>query len=137
MVVLAINLTACGNKEENSSENSEKSGDSSSSSKNGFIEKTDEETLSKIEINVFNKMFKIFEGESKTADDVSQLINKILSSNQANPSKLVSIESNGEKFSDSQDIETLKEQILEEKNYNISFKYNENGMIDTAIITEK
>ena len=138
MLSILILLTACGKNGEKSSNNSTESGKASeaSSDKSGFIEKSDEASLSRVEIDVFNKKFKTFEGEGKGTNDVNSIIDKIVSSNEGNPNKLVSVEFNGERISENSEIGAIRAKLMADKNYTISLEYNEDGMVNAVIITE-
>lgn len=92
--------------------------------------------MTKMEIMTFNSTFTKYEGNAQTASNVKVLLNDTISINMSNPDKTVTVEFDGEKYTESSEISSLRSKISNDKKYSISFDYDKTGFVTTIIISE-
>lgn len=91
--------------------------------------------IDSFEVKRFNNNFEIYVG-TNSGLQVSSLIDEIQTNNRKNKDSLIEFEYKNNKTTNPDEIKELKKQIDEWNNYEITFEYNEDGLINYVLMED-
>lgn len=91
--------------------------------------------MSEFDITRFNSSFEMYMG-TEYGSSVGRLLDEIITNNKKNEDNLVSVKFKETKTEDPEEIKNLKKQLGEWTKYEVSFEYDDDGLIYLATIEE-
>ena len=106
---------------------------------NGYINKAIilREKLTDFAIDSFNSTFKNLYFGSQNGFFMSNCIDAVIKFNEENPDNNIIVSYDGTETSNSEELRNMKKQFKTETTYEISYEYNDNGLVNKAIITRE
>ena len=92
-------------------------------------------SIDSFEVERFNNSLEIYVG-TNNGIQVSSLIDEVQTNNRKNKDKLIEFEYKDVKTKNPDEIIKIKKDLDEWTNYEITFEYDKNGMIDYVLIEE-
>ena len=92
-------------------------------------------SIDSFEVARFNNSFEIYVGTNNGLQ-VSSLIDEVQTNNRKNKDKLIEFEYKNVKTTNPDEIKKIKKDLDDWTNYEITFEYDKNGMIDYVLIEE-
>ena len=92
-------------------------------------------SIDSFEVTRFNNSFEIYVG-TNNGIQVSSLIDEVQTNNRKNKDKMIEFEYKDVKTKNPDEIKKIKNDLDEWTNYEITFEYDKNGMIDYVLIEE-
>lgn len=93
------------------------------------------EKLSDFAKTSFDNTFKTLYFGSTSGSFMNNFIDAVIKSNEANPDNVITVNYNGTTTSDSSQLRELKNNFKSSKNYEISYEYDDIGLINRATVT--
>ena len=94
-----------------------------------------EDAMDKYEIKSFNSTYELYVG-TEYGSSVGRLIDKISTNNKKNKNYQVTVKYNETETKDTEELKELKKKFDDWTKYEISFEYNEEGIIYLAVIED-
>ena len=92
-------------------------------------------SIDSFEVKRFNNSFEIYVGTNNGLQ-VSSLIDEVQTNNRKNKDKLIEFEYKDVKTKNPDEIIKIKKDLDDWTNYEITFEYDKNGMIDYVLMEE-
>lgn len=104
----------------------------------GYINKAiiGREKLTDYAINLFNNTFKSLYYGSKNGFFMDDFIDQVIQSNEEHPDNIITVNYNGVVTSNADELRNMKKKFTNGKTYDISYEYDEDGLINKAKIIE-
>lgn len=102
----------------------------------GVINKAlvEKEKIKESAVDSFNNMFKSLYFGSKDGFFMSGFIDAVIKSNEKNPENIITVSFNGKETSNADELRRMKNQFVNGRNYEVSYEYDEEGLIKKAIV---
>ena len=92
-------------------------------------------SIDSFEVERFNNSLEIYVG-TNNGIQVSSLIDEVQTNNRKNKDKLIEFEYKNVKTTNPDEIKKIKNDLEDWTNYEITFEYDKNGMIDYVLMEE-
>ncbi len=94
-----------------------------------------EDVLDDFEVNRFNTTFEMYQG-TEYGSSVGRLLDKVITNNKKNEDNHVTVEFKETSTQDPEELKNLKKQFDEWTEYEVSFEYNDEGLIYLVLIED-
>ena len=104
----------------------------------GYINKAiiGREKLTDYAINLFNNTFKSLYYGTENGFFMDDFIDQVIQSNEEHPDNIITVNYNGVVTSNADELRNMKKKFTNGKTYDISYEYDEDGLINKAKIIE-
>ena len=102
----------------------------------GLLNGATQAQISKFDVDSFNQKFKVHYYGSTNGFFINYFIDDVIKSNEENPEHIITVNYRGTETSDADELRAMKKKYSNGTTYEIIYEYDENGLINKAIVQE-